>query len=459
MPSTVSSMHRLLLVCLSTLVIFTSAVPPDPLANLSRKYDYKFSVKTPYYFPDDHLKLPYFDSLGGVIFGGPFIRLTPSVPYQVGAIWSKHANPHPEWQIKLSVKVSSKGAIGGRGLAVWYTAERMADGCTSMHACTSLYGAREPFTGLAIILDTADAAASRTTPRIYALEAHGAPIDISTSPSCLVDYHNRHQPLTLRITAANASVRVDYEFAHHGFTTCVVLPTTLPDGYYFGVSAQTGAHADDMDLVAFEAWQVNPPARHDLPLRPHERALRAANASVDMAASEPRILDAERLAAHIDDGYDDEDDEDDGDEDGDGDALLDEVRDSQHRILEAVAALAPDSAQMRDMITKLDALGSKLDAVSHKQNALEQKMNVLIQALSASQDVVTSKFDVLENGVRQVHVKLNTEPAVVSIPQHPRGSESTYMMILIGLSSVGVLLGMYTTWINRRNAVKEKKFI
>jgi len=56
-------------------------------------------------------------------------------------------NPHKEWQVVLSFKISGNYYTGGRGIAFWYTKDRGNPG--------PIIGNQDKWVGLAIFFETA----------------------------------------------------------------------------------------------------------------------------------------------------------------------------------------------------------------------------------------------------------------------------------------------------------------
>jgi len=83
-----------------------------------------------------------------VLLSQDYLRLAPSLQNKAGSIWTQNFNPHKEWQVEFSFRVSGRGYSGGEGLAFWYTKERGIAG--------DIYGSKDAWTGLAVFFDTSD---------------------------------------------------------------------------------------------------------------------------------------------------------------------------------------------------------------------------------------------------------------------------------------------------------------
>ncbi|RUS14309.1 concanavalin A-like lectin/glucanase domain-containing protein [Endogone sp. FLAS-F59071] len=74
------------------------------------------------------------------------IRLAPSIPGMRGSIWSTIPNPHPEWEVIFSIKITGTHVGGGRGIAFWYTKERARIG--------PVFGNADGWDGVGVLLDS-----------------------------------------------------------------------------------------------------------------------------------------------------------------------------------------------------------------------------------------------------------------------------------------------------------------
>ncbi|KAI9351763.1 legume-like lectin family-domain-containing protein [Zopfochytrium polystomum] len=97
-------------------------------SEIARRFDYRLSVKKPFFFHNDPDMLPYYETSGHVLKSPDQLRLTSSLPNQRGAVWSKSSNPHKEWQIHFSFNVFGRAITGGEGLAIWYAKDKSVEG-------------------------------------------------------------------------------------------------------------------------------------------------------------------------------------------------------------------------------------------------------------------------------------------------------------------------------------------
>lgn len=99
-----------------------------------------------------HLKklLNYLETL----LAPDFLRLAPDVPNHSGSIWSQLPNPHKEWEIEMSFRITGNYYLGGRGIAFWYTKERGEEGGGGDGGL--VFGSRDKWTGISIMFETVD---------------------------------------------------------------------------------------------------------------------------------------------------------------------------------------------------------------------------------------------------------------------------------------------------------------
>ncbi|CAG8510621.1 3436_t:CDS:2 [Paraglomus occultum] len=256
-----------------TISTFVSEVTSEELGRtpeLKKKHDYKLTFKKPYYF---NATVPFWDIYGNTLSAPDFIRLAPGVPRQAGSIWSRIPNPHKEWQVVLSFKISGNYYTGGRGIAFWYTKDRGNPG--------PIIGNQDKWEGLGIFFETAAPSIGRTYPYVSAHLNDGTKKYVeerspesATFGSCYRVFRNTQVPSLARITYKDKNLMLEVD-AHHGgenYHKCFEAENIeLPTGYYFGVSLKDQRLANDHDVIAFETYEINPAERAKRPLRPHEK--------------------------------------------------------------------------------------------------------------------------------------------------------------------------------------------
>lgn len=183
------------------------------------------------------------------------VRITPSLKSKKGAIWSKNPVNFPWWEVELVFRATGTGRLGADGLAFWYTNKRQGEG--------PVFGSEDKWTGLAIFFDSFDNDNKHNNPYIMAMVNDGTKLyDHVTDgleqqlAGCQRDFRNKAFPvrakieyfknvLTVMFHSGNTNSDEDYEMCFR------VENVFLPQNGHFGLSAATGALADDHDALKF----------------------------------------------------------------------------------------------------------------------------------------------------------------------------------------------------------------
>lgn len=225
-----------------------------------RRFEYKFSFKGP------HLSLPtgdvpFWDHYGDAIPGTEEVRLVPSLRSKSGSMWSKYNASFEHWEVQISFRITGRGRSGADGLAVWYTRQRGPTG--------SVYGASDLWDGVGIFFDTFDNDDRKNNPIILIVGNNGKlvydhPNDGASQVlgACVRNFRNTPHPFRARITyykktlsiAINTGVSPGDDF----YELCTeVKDMVVPSLGFFGVSAATGALADDHDVLSFLTFSLS----------------------------------------------------------------------------------------------------------------------------------------------------------------------------------------------------------
>ncbi|KAJ1181581.1 hypothetical protein NDU88_006786 [Pleurodeles waltl] len=225
-----------------------------------RRFEYKFSFKGP------HLSLPngdvpFWDYYGDAIPGTEEVRLVPSLRSKSGSIWTKYNASFEHWEVQISFRITGRGRSGADGLAVWYTRQRGETG--------SVYGASDLWDGVGIFFDTFDNDDRKNNPIILVVGNNGKlvydhPNDGASQVlgACVRNFRNTPHPFRARITyykktlsiAINTGLSSSDEF----YETCTeIKDMVVPSLGFFGVSAATGALADDHDVLSFLTFSLS----------------------------------------------------------------------------------------------------------------------------------------------------------------------------------------------------------
>ncbi|KAI8866261.1 hypothetical protein GQ42DRAFT_165624 [Ramicandelaber brevisporus] len=222
------------------------------------RHDWKQTFKQPYLY--DNKTLPFWDLFDDAKLSKDFIRLAPSMPNSKGSVWARNSNDHREWHIEFQAHISGKGKVGSDGLAFWYTRERGKAG--------PILGSMDAWHGLGILIDSWDRDTDTANPYIFGVWDDGSKhLDGDKNKmgkilgGCHHDSRNSEKPFWIKVVYhADHRLQVFYDEDGLKWIPCFdAKDVILPTGYYFGLSAATGEHPDDHDVLAFETYELNPP--------------------------------------------------------------------------------------------------------------------------------------------------------------------------------------------------------
>ncbi|XP_072920283.1 protein ERGIC-53 isoform X2 [Hemitrygon akajei] len=239
----------------------------------SRRFEYKYSFKGPQLVHSDGT-IPFWTHAGNAIPSADQVRITPSLKSQKGSVWTKSILSFENWEIEITFRVTGRGRVGADGLAVWYTAGQGLDG--------PVFGAADSWNGLGIFFDSFDNDGKKNNPVILVVGNNGNQLydhqnDGATQAlgSCLRDFRNKPYPVRARIIYYRKTLTV---MIHNGFTPnnddyelCARIENmSLPSEGYFGISAATGALADDHDVLSFLTFRLFEPGK---PMEPADSTI------------------------------------------------------------------------------------------------------------------------------------------------------------------------------------------
>jgi len=221
------------------------------------RFEFEYSFKGPYIAQTDG-QVPFWSYHGHAIAGDENVRLAPSLRSRQGAIWTKKLFDKSGFEIEIVIRISGRGKIGADGMAIWYT----TDGAPTQQEHLPIFGSRDKWNGLGIMLDSFDNNSKGDNPvimvfnndgsRTYDHNNDGGNEQLAT---CRRDFRNRPYPVKLKVRYFKG--RLDL-FYHGGVTEfddyelCASVESVeLPPAGYFGVSAATGGLSDDHDVLKF----------------------------------------------------------------------------------------------------------------------------------------------------------------------------------------------------------------
>lgn len=202
--------------------------------------------------------LPHFSQYGAIDVHEQSISLGRGQPGQSGALWSKTPCPYTEWSFTTRLSIRGGEVEGGAGLAFWYT----LDG----HATGPVLGGPDKWRGLGLLLDTYDDDHRGNNPAILAIMNDGS---FEYKPhsdgegqyfaGCLRNLRNRAHPISLRVSHIRQLLKVEVDDEGEGRNWVVCFEKhgiSLPAGSYFGITASTNDHPDEMELLDFSLSSV-----------------------------------------------------------------------------------------------------------------------------------------------------------------------------------------------------------
>lgn len=190
------------------------------------------------------------------------------------------------WELNVQFKVHGKGKeLYGDGMAIWYAKDRMQQG--------PVFGNKDYFSGLAIILDTYS---NHNGPHnVRVVTAHNFRSNQIIIKCSIVKQH-QHPYISAMVNNGSLSYDHDRDGTHTQLAGCeakfrnldydtylsikyendVLTVATdvenknqwkqcfsaagvrLPTGYYFGISAETGDLSDNHDMFTYKFYEINP---------------------------------------------------------------------------------------------------------------------------------------------------------------------------------------------------------
>ncbi|KAK5115757.1 hypothetical protein LTR62_000846 [Meristemomyces frigidus] len=189
------------------------------------------------------------------------VILTPPVPGNArGAIWSENPVSHREWTASLDFRASGQDQ-GTGNLNIWFTKDNSI-------GSNSIYTVGE-FDGLALVLDQYGSTGGKLRGFLndgsQNYKAHNT-LESLAFGHCDYSYRNLGRLSNIRVTNQNGlSVFVDDKEC---FRTEHV---SLPDGYFFGITAATSENPDSFEINKF-AVSTPQPSTAEHPNHPDARS-------------------------------------------------------------------------------------------------------------------------------------------------------------------------------------------
>ena len=215
-----------------------------------------------------------FQVLGHADVNENFIRLTPDRQSKRGGVWSKD-HTSGDFSAVLKFRIAGQGkTLFGDGLALWFTNE----GVGQWHRGNEVHGAAASFTGFGVIIDTfKNPERPHRDVSIFVNNGTRGLDDLSADPAgcdATLRYYEGRDDFSARnasrvrvsyahpeaAAAGGGIVSVDLDAGSSGaWQTCAViddvaLPAGWADKVHVGLSASTGALADNHDVLSFAVY-------------------------------------------------------------------------------------------------------------------------------------------------------------------------------------------------------------
>ncbi|KAK7036521.1 hypothetical protein VNI00_011718 [Paramarasmius palmivorus] len=188
------------------------------------------------------------------------VRLTRSVPSQMGWLWTRLPLTAANYVIEIEFKVSGDSThLYGDGMAIWLTKERTEPG--------PIFGNRDQFTGLGVFLDTyANARHTFSFPRVIGFlgdgkkeYSYGNDGDGQELGACSANFRRTNVATKVKITYVKdkfLDVKLQYK-AWDDWSDCFYVEgISLPTGPYLGFTALTGDVHDAHDIIAVTTYSA-----------------------------------------------------------------------------------------------------------------------------------------------------------------------------------------------------------
>ncbi|KAF9329012.1 hypothetical protein BG006_007901 [Podila minutissima] len=442
----------------------------EPAAN--RRYEYKQSLKKPFMYNG---ALPFWDHYGNSFIANDFIRLAPSIPKLKGSVWRSEPNQFKEWEVEFSFKAFGQSTVGGKGLAFWYTQDRAVEG--------PVFGSKDQWKGLGVFMDTSDPANQRSNSVIYGIMNDGSK-PFPTNPvangnsfgGCLRDYKNSPNPVVVRVSYVGQTLRVAVDTINRGrkMITCFEQKDILlPAGYHFGISAEAGEHGspDDHDLYSFEVFEVNPPAKTQKPMRPHEAEMikKGEEAKVD-AKDKEAFEEVQKIVESQEQKIKEETE---GATPLSASHVAQTVGDTQFRIIESLnnihnklETLGAPTQPPESTAKSLEEINHKITSMAASLHAMENVVQGLVDHIMQQGGINGSPSDitkVLKEELHNLNAKMEDMDTRQSfqhrLTQNRLVNSTSWMSYVVFLILVQVVAVSVYTWYKKRVEMSEKKFL
>lgn len=203
----------------------------------------------------------YWDFGGNAMITGSHVRLTSEKAGERGYLWNNYPTEFKNWELHFHFKIKSTKTkkLGGDGLALWYTKDRMEMG--------NVFGAKNTFIGLGVFLDTFanDWNNDHKFPQVSAMVSNG---DVTFNHdkdgveeavgSCFSNLRDQSHETFLLVRYENRklTVKTDVDDKKTWQSCFEVDGVNLPKGFFFGMSSATGDLFDNHDVISLKVYEI-----------------------------------------------------------------------------------------------------------------------------------------------------------------------------------------------------------
>lgn len=242
---------------LLALVVLASSATTKP-----RNYEFRHSFKSPFFLSRGGT-LPFWEVGGNTVVKEDAIQLTPARAQNTGKLYNMVAMEHENWEIEVQFHIGDGGRNYADGMAIW-----VVNAEDDINEVGPVFGMRENFKGIGIIVDTYDNVAGRSSPylRIYSNDGtkafdasqNGAALQVAEAP--LSDtLRDRINKLRITYDQGYMSVDIDYDSMENFEPVINNVNVPMPSvtgERHFGISAATGNLYDAHSVVSFLTYSI-----------------------------------------------------------------------------------------------------------------------------------------------------------------------------------------------------------
>lgn len=211
---------------------------------------------------------------GATVMTKAHARLTPASANNRGWLWNDYPLESDDWELEVSMRVSSEPHFGGDGFGIWVLS---GDHDPMYHwepdyLNGPVFGLREDFKGFGVIFDTYDNDGGRNNPSVFAVENYDGRLDYdhdndftgtmitnrdSVSHRCYSNYRNTKADVKVMVRFLKSTLHVyvhdnPREAAGEDYKFCFAVKIDFPGSFqerHLAFTGMTGQVADLVDIT------------------------------------------------------------------------------------------------------------------------------------------------------------------------------------------------------------------